>query len=488
MNFNSISFGLFLPIVFILYWLSLGIRDNNKGKVYQNLILITSSYFFYACFDYRFMLLLLLATLFSYYVGKKIETSSKRYYWNLANIVLSVLVLIAFKYYNFFIESANGIVSALGFTPHLSTIKLIVPVGISFFLFQSMSYTIDIYKGKYKSYTLLDYFTYICFFPKLVAGPIERADHFIPQIMKARKFDAPLATDGLRQMLWGYFKKVLIADNCAIVVDKLWPQYQHLGGATLIVVALFFTVQIYADFSGYSDIAIGCAKLFGIKMAQNFNVPYFSRNIREFWRRWHMSLMRWFRDYIYFPLGGSRCSKAKSFRNTLIVFAVSGLWHGANWTYVVWGVYHAFLFLPLMIFGGNKYKDTVANGRLLPSWKELGAMCLTFILVCIGWIIFRADNITQAFDYITSIFSTSAFDLLRAHAETKGVVMHLKHIILAIFIMFIVEWVNRNYEHPLADLSSRVHSRFIRWSAYVLIAISIMFYAANHSEFIYAQF
>lgn len=488
MDFNSINFGLFLPIVFILYWLSLKIKNDSSAKLFQNVILIVSSYFFYTCFDWRFAVLLFIATAFSYYVGKKIETSKKRYYWNLANIILSVAVLIAFKYYNFFIESANDILSAFGLSPHLSTLKLIVPVGISFFLFQTMSYTIDLYKEKYKSYSFIDYCTYVCFFPKLIAGPIERAEHFIPQIEKCRRFDSSIATDGLRQMLWGFFKKVLVADNCAIMVDKLWPQYQHLGGATLLVVALFFTIQIYSDFSGYSDIAIGCGKLFGIRMKQNFNAPYFSRNIREFWRRWHMSLMLWFRDYIYFPLGGSRCSKLKSFRNTLIVFAVSGLWHGANWTYVVWGIYHALLFLPLMIFGGNKYKDTVAEGHLIPSFKELCKMICTFALVYFGWIIFRAESIGQALNYICGIFDSSVFDLIRARMETRGVVMNLKYVLVSTAIMFVVEWINRTFEHPLANLSQRIHNRALRWFVYVALALSIMMLAANHSEFIYAQF
>lgn len=488
MSFNTIHFGLFLAVVFVLYWITLNLKNTKSGGVFQNCVLIISSYVFYACFDYRFMLLLLLLTAFSYYAGVKIERKQNKRLWNVLNIVVSILVLAGFKYYNFFIDSANDILIAFGFTPHLSTIKLIVPVGISFIVFQTMSYTIDIYKGKYVSYSFLDYMTYVSFFPKLIAGPIERANHFIPQVQHFRAFDYSLATDGLRQMLWGYFKKVLIADNCALLVDKLWPQYESLGAGTLAVVALFFSIQMYADFSGYSDIAIGCGKLFGIKMVQNFNLPYFSRNIREFWRRWHISLMQWFRDYVYFPLGGSRCNKVKSFRNTFIVFAISGLWHGANWTYVVWGIYHAFLFLPLMIFGGNKYKDTVAQERRLPTINELCKMLITFVLVYIGWIIFRAESITQAFNYFVCMFDSSITDLARMQVEIKGKIGNLGFIIAAVVVMFTTEWANREIEHPLKDLQTRISHSYLRWGIYILLALVIITFHANNSQFIYAQF
>ncbi|KAA6312825.1 MBOAT family protein, partial [termite gut metagenome] len=274
-----------------------------------------------------------------------------------------------------------------------------------------MSYTIDVYQHKIKlTRDPIAFFAFISFFPQLVAGPIERATNLFPQFQRERTFDYAKAVDGMRQMLWGFFKKMVVADNCATAVNTIWADYQGESGGQLLLVAVLFTFQIYGDFSGYSDIAIGCARLFGIELKRNFNFPYFSRDIAEFWRRWHISLTTWFRDYIYIPLGGSRVGKWKSFRNTMIIFLVSGFWHGANWTFIIWGVYHALLFLPLLLFGKNrKYTDTVAAGRLFPSFKEIVQMLLTFFLVVIGWVIFRAESIGQAWDYLYRMFSPSLF-------------------------------------------------------------------------------
>ena len=284
-------------------------------------------------------------------------------------------------------------------------------MGISFYTFQALSYSIDVYRGKIEpTKDIVAFFAFISFFPQLVAGPIERATNLLPQFLKKREFNYDTAVDGMRQILWGLFKKIVVADNCAVFVDQVFSTYTYQSGSSLLLGAIFFTFQIYGDFSGYSDIAIGTAKLFGIKLMRNFNVPYFSRDIAEFWRRWHISLTTWFRDYVYIPLGGSRVSKAKVIRNTFIIFLVSGFWHGANWTFIAWGAYHAILFLPLILTGKNrKYTNQISEGRVLPTFKEAGQMLLTFFLAVIGWIIFRAESIGQAWEYVCGMLQSDTF-------------------------------------------------------------------------------
>ena len=323
------------------------------------------------------------------------------------------MILGFFKYYNFFVESFVDAFALCGVTLHATTLQIILPVGISFYTFQALSYSIDIYRRKLDvCRDPVAFFAYVSFFPQLVAGPIERATNLLPQMQKPRTFNYEKAVDGCRQMLWGLFKKIVIADNCAVYVNEVFANYQNQSGSTLLLAAIFFTFQIYGDFSGYSDIAIGCAKLFGIDLMQNFRYPYFSRDIAEFWRRWHISLTTWFRDYIYIPLGGSRTTKAKVIRNTFIIFLVSGFWHGANWIFIAWGAYHAFLFLPLILLGKNRrYTDTVAEGRILPSLKETFQMLTTFMLAVIGWIIFRAESITQAWEYMCGMCDASLFSV-----------------------------------------------------------------------------
>lgn len=377
MLFNSIEFLIFLPLVFFGYWFVF------KSLRWQNLFVVAVSYLFYGWWDWRFLLLILFTSLCSYLSGVYLEkcagNRSVQKWISAGNILLNLSILGVFKYFDFFTENLVNVLHLLGWDADYVTLNILLPVGISFYTFQALSYTIDVYQGKIKAtHDIVAFFAYISFFPQLVAGPIERATHLLPQFLRPRNFDCDLALDGIRQMLWGFFKKVVVADNCALFVNGVFENYQTLDGSTLFLGAFFFTIQIYGDFSGYSDIAIGCARLFGIDLMQNFKYPYFSRDIAEFWRRWHISLTTWFRDYIYIPLGGSRVGKWKSFRNTLVIFLVSGFWHGANWTFVAWGAYHALLFLPLLLLGQNRrYRDSVAENSFLPSVKELTQMGVT---------------------------------------------------------------------------------------------------------------
>ena len=477
MLFNSIEFAIFLPIVFLLYWFVFG-----KNLKLQNLFIVMASYVFYGWWDWRFLVLLAFTSLFSFASGLAIEkyrdTPRKAKTANILNIVINLLILGVFKYYNFFVSSfANAF---LGGNTDGLLLRVILPVGISFYTFKALSYSIDVYREKLKpTRDVIQYCAYVGFFPQLLAGPIERATNLLPQLEKPRKFDYETGVDGLRQILWGLFKKMVIADNCAVYVDRVFSTYQTQSGSTLLLAAIFFAFQIYGDFSGYSDMAIGTGKLFGFKTMKNFNMPYFSRDIAEFWRRWHISLTTWFRDYVYIPLGGSRCSKAKIVRNTFVIFLLSGLWHGANWTFIAWGAFHAFLFLPLILLGKNrKYRDTVAEGRLLPSLKEFGQMLLTFFLATVGWIIFKADSIGQAWNYMKGICSSSLF----SRPDASGVTGFA----MAIVIMLLVEWLQRDKEHGF-DLSG-IKWGVVRYAAYLAVLFLTFAFGGHAVNFIYFQF
>ena len=395
-----------------------------------------------------------------------------------ANIVLNLLILAIFKYYDFFVTEFAQLfqISTDGLL-----LKVILPVGISFYTFQALSYSIDVYRGKIEpTKDIIAFFAFISFFPQLVAGPIERATNLLPQFLKKREFNYDTAVDGMRQILWGLFKKIVVADNCAVYVDKVFSTYTEQTGSTLLLAAIFFTFQIYGDFSGYSDIAIGTAKLFGIKLMRNFNVPYFSRDIAEFWRRWHISLTTWFRDYVYIPLGGSRVSKGKVIRNTFIIFLLSGFWHGANWTFIAWGAYHAILFLPLILTGKNrKYTNQVAEGRFLPTLKEAGQMLLTFFLAVFGWIIFRAESIGMAWEYVCGICDGSLFTIPIFYEIVYRVVFFLG-------LMFCVEWLQREKSHGL-ELSF-IRKGWLRFIIYYFILFLVLGSFGKEQTFIYFQF
>lgn len=482
MLFNSFTFLLFLPIVFLLYWFVF-----NPLK-WQNMLVVTASYVFYGWWDWRFLILIAFTTLCSYISGLLIEFyegKRKQQQWvSAANIILNLAILGVFKYYNFFADSLDSLVFyASGIHLDWPTLNIILPVGISFYTFQALSYSIDVYRHQLKATRdIVAFFAFISFFPQLVAGPIERATNLLPQFLKPRCFDEGKAIDGLRQMLWGFFKKVVVADTCATALMYVWEDYQHMSGISLFFGGLLFTFQIYGDFSGYSDIAIGTAKLFGVNLKRNFAYPYFSRSIPEFWRRWHISLMTWFRDYIYFPLGGSRCSKWKAIRNVFIVWGVSGLWHGANWTFICWGLFHGVLLAIYNIFGINtKYAHDVAYGRIFPSVKELCQMLITFFLAVMGWIIFRAETMTQAYLYFNRMF-TSPFD-----GMTVG---SLKYTFFFVVIMLVAEWLQRDKQHALEFVGCKglLKYRTMRWTIYMIVLLVTLVFAGEQSQFIYFQF
>lgn len=479
MLFNSIEFLVFLPLVFCLYWMVF------KPLQWQNLFVIVASYIFYGWWDWRFLLLIAFTSFCSYLSGillEKNEGKRQLQKWISAiNITLNLLILGLFKYFNFFSENLAVLFRKLGYELDWVTLDILLPVGISFYTFQALSYTIDVYQKKIcPTYNIVTFFAYISFFPQLVAGPIERATNLLPQFARPRYFDYSKAMDGMRQILWGFFKKVVVADNCAVAVTIIFNNYSHQSGSTLLLGAVLFTFQIYGDFSGYSDIAIGTARLFGIDLMKNFNFPYFSRDIAEFWRRWHISLTTWFRDYVYIPLGGSRGNKWMSFRNTMIIFLLSGLWHGANWTFIVWGVYHACLFLPLLLLGKNrKYRDTVAEGRFWPKGKEVVQMGITFGMVVLGWVIFRAENIEQAVAYFKNMFSASLF----SWPEWEGREIAL----VGILILLLVEWIQRGKEHALA-IDRQIPYKGMRWGIYYMLVLLILMFGGESVDFIYFQF
>ena len=472
MLFNSIEYALFLPVVFLLYWFVF--RRNVR---WQNLFIVAVSYLFYGWWDWRFLFLIAFTSFCSWGSGLLIERHRHRpaaKVVHILNIVLNLAILGVFKYYDFFITSFANLF--LHGRSEGLLLNLILPVGISFYTFQALSYSIDVYREKLEpTRDIVQFFAFVSFFPQLVAGPIERATNLLPQFAKRRTFDHAQAVDGMRQILWGLFKKIAVADNCAVYVDHVFGTYTSHGGLTLVTAAILFAFQIYCDFSGYSDIAIGTSKLFGIRLMRNFNNPYFSRDIAEFWRRWHISLTTWFRDYVYIPLGGSRVPKGKVVRNTFVIFLLSGFWHGANWTFIVWGAYHALLFLPLILSGRNrKYTNGIAEGCMLPSLSEFGRMLLTFTLVTVGWILFRADTISQAWHYIALIPHAGSL-------YSDGLFACVVYIALMLF----VEWFHRERQHGL-DLCCRYTA--IRYVFYYSLII-IMFFAYSNSEtFIYFQF
>ncbi|MDR1544251.1 MAG: MBOAT family protein [Prevotellaceae bacterium] len=459
MLFNSLDFAVFMPIVFMIYW------ALSKNVKIQNVFLLAASYFFYAWWDWRYLSLILVCSLTNYSAGllmMKYDNAKIRKIVLIVCCTVCFGILAVFKYYDFFVTSFVDAFSLMGMQMQAHTLKLILPVGISFYTFHTLSYTIDVYRQHFEpTKDVVSFFLFVSIFPLAMAGPIERATNLLPQIYKKRAFDYTQATDGMRQILWGLFKKVVIANNCASSVNQIFANYDVMPASTLVVGAVLFAFQIYGDFSGYSDMAIGIGKLLGFKFLNNFRFPYFSRDIAEFWRRWHISLNTWFRDYLYIPLGGSRVSKAKVVRNTFVIFLVSGFWHGANWTFIVWGAFHALLFLPEILSGKNrKFTNNVAENRILPTITEFLQMGVTFLLVVVGWIFFRAETIGQAFDYISRIASTSLFTIPTG----------MKAVALSIPFM-IVEWLGRNNQYAIEKIP--VKSRPLRWAIYLSIYLSI---------------
>ncbi|WP_418514024.1 MBOAT family O-acyltransferase [Corallibacter sp.] len=482
MLFNSIDFAFFLPIVFILYWFV-----AKKNLSFQNLLIVAASYIFYGWWDWKFLSLIFFSTVVDYSVGLKLkdeEHPTKRKILLWVSILVNLGFLVFFKYYNFFLDNFVSAFSLFGTEIKATSLNIILPVGISFYTFQTLSYTIDIYRRKLEpTKDFIAFTAFVSFFPQLVAGPIERATNLLPQFYKKRTFDYSKAVDGMRQILWGLFKKTVIADNCAEFANQIFDNASDMNGSTLALGALFFSFQIYGDFSGYSDIAIGTSRLFGFNLKQNFNFPYFSRDIAEFWRRWHISLSTWFRDYLYIPLGGSRGSTWIKIRNTFIIFIVSGFWHGANWTFIVWGALNAIYFLPLLLANKNrKNLDTVAKGRLLPSIKEVFFMLLTFLLTVFAWIFFRAENIDHALRYISKMISTSLFELPNFIGMFKALML-----ILIIGAFVIIEWLGRESKYAIEHIGL-TWKRPFRFAMYYVIIYLIVTFSGNQQTFIYFQF
>jgi alginate O-acetyltransferase complex protein AlgI len=481
MLFNTLSFAIFLPVVFVLYWL---VAKNMKT---QNALLLVASYFFYACWDYRFAFLLLFSTVLDYFTGLKMEDSeseNKRKFWFWLSVAVNLGFLGVFKYYNFFVASMAESLASIGFKTSFWTLQVILPVGISFYTFHGLSYVIDIYKKQIRAErNFVDYAVFVSFFPLLVAGPIERATHLLPQIQRERSFDTQKATDGLRQILWGLFKKIVIADNCAMYANAIFNDSATMNGSTLVLGAVFFTFQIYGDFSGYSDIALGTARLFGVELLRNFAFPYFSRDIAEFWRRWHISLSSWFRDYLYIPLGGSKGGMLQKIRNTFIIFLVSGFWHGAKWTFLVWGALNALYILPLVIFGWNRNNlQTVAQGKLFPTGKEILQMLFTFGLTVFAWIFFRADSVTQAFAIVSKIASASLFSIPFFDDRMNATIT-----LCLVFIFISIEWLGREKPYAIARLEEYL-PKGARYTFYYSLLILMFYFAGGEQNFIYFQF
>ena len=513
MLFNSFEYLIFLPIVFLLYWFvfDYAISKCKYQLLLQNLFIVVASYIFYGWWDWRFLILIAITTILSFLSGIGIEkapTQLGKKALMIAHIIVNLGILGIYKYYDFF---ATQFARLFGIESDFLLLHLILPVGISFYTFQALSYSIDVYRKQIEpTHDIVAFTAFLSFFPQLVAGPIERATNLLPQFQRKRTFDYTQAVDGMRQILWGLFKKIVVADNCATYVDQVFGDLGSHSGSTLLLAAVLFTFQIYGDFSGYSDIAIGTAKLFGIKLMRNFNVPYFSRDIAEFWRRWHISLTTWFRDYVYIPLGGSRpnipeairrkgdkaevrYSKWIAVRNTFVIFLLSGFWHGANWTFVLWGAYHALLFVPLLLMNKNRrYRDMVATITLpdgtiktkwLPSIKEAGQMLLTFALAVFGWIIFRAQDITQFGEVMSTICSDSLFTVPWLMNR-----MYYVSVFASLSVLIIVEWLNRKNGGVLSATIFTVN-RWTRWVIYlILILIIYLLGQFDYTQFIYFQF
>lgn len=471
MLFNSITYFIFLATVFSCYWFVF--KFSHKLQI---ILLLISSYIFYGWWDYRFLSLIFLSTLVDYLVGIELEKEDKPRRRNILlslSVIFNIGMLFTFKYYNFFIENFRSLSESLGFAVNYYSLRIILPVGISFYTFQTLSYTIDVWKKRIPATRdFLRFATFVSFFPQLVAGPIERASNLLPQFFEKKKFNADQAISGINLIIWGLFKKVVIADNCAVYVNSVFENYQEQNSLTLILGAFYFAFQIYGDFSGYSDIAIGTARLFGFDLMRNFDYPYFSRNISEFWRRWHISLSTWFRDYVYIPLGGSRGSLPISIRNIFIVFLISGLWHGANWTFLAWGGIHAFLFIPAFLNRKN-YKANKSNAGI----KDIFKIVFTFFVVCIAWVFFRAENVFKALNYLKRSFSQGDFSITYLAIERYNI-----EFVAVISFFVVMEWLSRFREHPFTG-------RF-KYAILTLIILLILMMGKffDYKEFIYFQF
>ena len=473
MFFNSLDFAIFLPIVFIVYWFI-----TNRNLKLQNFIIVLASYVFYGWWDWRFLSLIIFSTIIDYSIGirlSKEENQLKRKILLWASIGVNLGLLGFFKYFNFFIESFNAAFASAGIHTNMSSLNIILPVGISFYTFQTMSYTIDIYRNKIEhTKSILAFMAFVSFFPQLVAGPIERASHLLPQFLKNRKFDYKQASSGIKLIVWGFFKKVVIADNAAQLVNEIFKNYPNESYISLIVGAILFAFQIYCDFSGYSDIAIGLGRILGFDLTYNFKFPYFSSNIREFWNRWHISLSSWFRDYIYIPLGGNKVSQYRVLFNTFCVFVLSGFWHGANWTFVFWGFLHALFFMPIILL-----RDRFPKENFSMNIKRISFIFANFGLVCLAWVFFRAENIQDAFLYLRQIFTLTGGQNTFMKTNTYLLMTIITGVgILVLLALELRTLMRRKDEIQFSSIGL------------ITIVLLILFFGAfkNQADFIYFQF
>lgn len=481
MLFNSVEFLLFLPAVFFLFWFAC-----KKSLKLQNTLLIAASYLFYGWWDWRFLGLIILSSILDYTLGRcipiaKSSTRKKLLLWT--SIIVNLGILGFFKYFNFFADSTADLLNTFGMEADYVTLNILLPVGISFYTFQTLSYTIDVYRDEIEpEESLISFFAYVAFFPQLVAGPIERAKNFLPQFSKKKEFHYNDAADGCRQILWGFFKKVVIADSCAPYVNMIFSEPSAYNGPTLMLGAILFAFQIYGDFSGYTDIAIGTARLFGFNLMRNFAYPYFSRDIAEFWRRWHISLSSWFKDYLYFPMGGSRGGKSKTIRNVFVIFLVSGFWHGANWTFVIWGALNAIYFLPSLLRNSNRnHLGIVAEDRIIFTPKELLQMISTFLLTCIAWIFFRAESVSDAISFLWHMINPILWGDKSGDLYDKP----LGALSAFILLLVVLEWIKRRDTHGLFISKSR---QWIRYPVYLFFILAVLYYWGSDQQFIYFQF
>ena len=473
MLFNSVEFSIFLPIVFFLYWFIF------KKIERQNILIVFVSYFFYGWWDFRFLALILFSTIIDFLIGNylgKTEEKSKRKILLIISLIVNLGFLGFFKYYNFFLDNFTQAFTLFGNSFEADRLHIILPVGISFYTFQTLSYTIDVYRGKLKpTKDFITFSAFVSFFPQLVAGPIERATHLLPQFCKKRYFSYEQAISGVQLIVWGLFKKVVIADNAAIIVDGIFNNYGSQSSSSLIIGAILFSFQIYGDFSGYSDIAIGTARLFGFDLMENFKFPYLSKNIGEFWKRWHISLSSWFRDYLYFPLGGSKGSLIKSIRNVFIIFLVSGFWHGANWTFIVWGFIHSVLYIPIFIYNKQSIKREKKGKSILLYFK----VAFTFFATTLAWIFFRSETVIDALEYIIRISKNMEGSNLYLSTTKYKIITFTS--VISIFILIIAEIIS--------TLKNKTEVKFNKIQI-LLICLLIAFLGAfkNHANFIYFQF
>lgn len=491
-HFTSLVFMIFLAIVFATYWLA---RTSRT----QNAILLLASYFFYGWWDYRFCALILFSSLVDYWIGARIhathQTNTRRMLLGIS-LVSNLGLLAVFKYFGFFAESLQLLAGNFGWSFHSITLNLILPVGISFYTFQTLSYTIDIYRKQLKpAESLVSYLAFVSFFPQLVAGPIERGKNLLPQFQTRRRFDAQMAESGCRWILWGFFKKLAIADPLALTVDRFYSGWETATGPELTLATVFFAFQIYCDFSAYSDIAIGTAKLFNIRLMRNFSYPYFSQSIGEFWRRWHISLSTWFRDYVYIPLGGSRVATSRRNINLMATFLLSGLWHGAAWTFVAWGGIHGAAITGQKMVAGDRPtdqpsgKDVPGGEHFIPRPSVLLKMWLTFGLVCCGWVFFRADSISAASGILSAMLMQNfVWENIQQLFELIGNDQALKRACIVLMGFVSVEWIQRRHACPLEG--GRKLLVPIRWAAYTCLIWGTLDLVSDVSEqpFVYFAF